>query len=169
MERHLHMTTFGTCTAFTIILLCLLILSGCSTSRPEKVDVERALNHREDIDKLKRFENYKYVTIEASDIELPPHETLGSPPDERTYSFSVWIDNTFNETDTTEASDKDINALILAKDLLVDVVGAKATITPVSYGTSTDSRAQVQIQSGIQRHCTIFFNHCLVSSRIQKV
>ncbi|MBF8276581.1 MAG: hypothetical protein HW390_1654 [Candidatus Brocadiaceae bacterium] len=57
----------------------------------------------------------------------------------------MWINNPFNGTDTTK-SEKNINELISEKDLEVDVVGAKATITPVPYGDKTDSRSSVQIQ-----------------------
>jgi len=69
MEKRLHFTAFGACTVFTMIFLCILTLSCRSTPRcPEKVDVERALNQREAVDKLKRFEHYKCVTIDAFDI-----------------------------------------------------------------------------------------------------
>lgn len=77
-----------------------------------------------------REKNQAFVQINAGDIELPLTAGPSAPSDNRTYSIEVWFDDSVIPSGGIEAAMKN-------GDIVVDVLGARAKITPASYGAGS--------------------------------
>jgi len=107
------------------IISLFVLLCACSATpvgpRFDAVEFAKNVDHLADLEERTKRVQERFVWIVADDIELPLATAGANPPDEKEYTFYVWA-----------KLDKPLDA-VLQKELLVDVLGADATIAPVRY------------------------------------
>ena len=123
------------------LLIVLLGIGGCTSDHLSHVktlkpnEIEERMDIYSELEEMSKRSHDRFIWIDAKDIEQPPTSASDEPTDAREYDFYVRVD-----TSDLAMEDRAIDDLMRSGEIEIDVIGARARLTPVTYPRGTDGK-----------------------------